>query len=251
MAQKPIGIDRAMKTIMTVYNYTSAVIASCTSFPCRVVVATAYSRGLCLRYVATNNPVHSSSQLRDCSNADFVFSVTIAFTKMTPPGGNDVPPTKRRRLDDTTKIEANGTGATSTSLSRPVSPPLSRRRLPTPAIKTSTSLLVPAPTWSFNDVSSQTSTPPASQPPASSEAANQSIARPTEERQIEESEQEKADAIAGASTQYAASPFQLTKIRDLAPYQNVDTVELKDILGNPLIRECWNFNFLFDLDFVM
>ncbi|KAF2662689.1 phospholipase D/nuclease, partial [Lophiostoma macrostomum CBS 122681] len=52
-------------------------------------------------------------------------------------------------------------------------------------------------------------------------------------------------------TQYLASPFQLTRIRDLAPADNVDTITLQDILGDPMIKECWNFNFLFDIDFVM
>ncbi|PSN69293.1 phospholipase D/nuclease [Corynespora cassiicola Philippines] len=46
------------------------------------------------------------------------------------------------------------------------------------------------------------------------------------------------------------SPIQLTRIQDLAPVQNHDTVSLSEILGNPMIKECWNFNFLFDLDFV-
>ncbi|KAF3033010.1 hypothetical protein E8E11_001788 [Didymella keratinophila] len=163
---------------------------------------------------------------------------------MTPPNGSNVPPAKRRRLDDTA-VEAEDTGATSTSLSRPVSPPLSRRKSPTSATTTSSSLLVPAPTWGFNDVPKQTLTPPPSQPPASSRAANQSAAG-----QIEESKRED-DGVAGDSTRYVPSPFQLTKVRDLAQHQNVDTIELRDILGDPLIKECWNFNFLFDLNFVM
>ena len=49
------------------------------------------------------------------------------------------------------------------------------------------------------------------------------------------------------------SPVQLTHIRDLPPSSggNVDTVRLKDILGDPLIRECWQFNYLHDVDFLM
>jgi tyrosyl-DNA phosphodiesterase-1 len=47
------------------------------------------------------------------------------------------------------------------------------------------------------------------------------------------------------------SPFQLTKIRDLPDSSNVDTVTLSDILGDPLIREQWQFNFLHDIDFIM
>jgi tyrosyl-DNA phosphodiesterase-1 len=47
------------------------------------------------------------------------------------------------------------------------------------------------------------------------------------------------------------SPFQLTKIRDLPESSNFNTVSLKDILGDPLIAECWEFNYLHDLDFLM
>ncbi|OGM43158.1 tyrosyl-DNA phosphodiesterase [Aspergillus bombycis] len=49
------------------------------------------------------------------------------------------------------------------------------------------------------------------------------------------------------------SPFQLTHIRDLAASSgnNVDVVRLRDILGDPMIRECWQFNYLHDVDFIM
>src|SRR2546429_4658204 len=47
------------------------------------------------------------------------------------------------------------------------------------------------------------------------------------------------------------SPFSLTKIRDLPDHLNVDTVTIEDILGDPLIAECWNFNYLHDIDFIM
>ncbi len=47
------------------------------------------------------------------------------------------------------------------------------------------------------------------------------------------------------------SPVQLNSIRDLPTTLNIDTVSLRDILGDPLIKECWIFNFLFDVDFVM
>lgn len=57
----------------------------------------------------------------------------------------------------------------------------------------------------------------------------------------------------GHRPQLIPSPIQLSHIRDLsaASGNNVDTVRLKDILGDPLIRECWQFNFLFDVDFLM
>ncbi|KAK4142415.1 tyrosyl-DNA phosphodiesterase I [Dichotomopilus funicola] len=47
------------------------------------------------------------------------------------------------------------------------------------------------------------------------------------------------------------SPFQLTKIRDLPPEMNKDAISLKDILGDPLIAECWEFNYLHDIEFLM
>ncbi|KAF9870321.1 tyrosyl-dna phosphodiesterase [Colletotrichum karsti] len=47
------------------------------------------------------------------------------------------------------------------------------------------------------------------------------------------------------------SPFQLTWIRDLPEAANRDAVSLKDILGDPLIAECWEFNFLHDIHFLM
>lgn len=50
-----------------------------------------------------------------------------------------------------------------------------------------------------------------------------------------------------------SSPVQLTHIRDFPTSKgfNVDTVKLRDILGDPMIRECWQFNYCFDVDFLM
>ncbi|KAI9171204.1 putative tyrosyl-DNA phosphodiesterase [Paramyrothecium foliicola] len=47
------------------------------------------------------------------------------------------------------------------------------------------------------------------------------------------------------------SPWQLTWIRDLPEDQNRDALTLKDLLGDPLIAECWQFNYLHDIPFVM
>ncbi|KAJ5703217.1 hypothetical protein N7488_010765 [Penicillium malachiteum] len=49
------------------------------------------------------------------------------------------------------------------------------------------------------------------------------------------------------------SPFQLTHIRDLPDREgsNDGTVKLRDILGDPMIKECWQFNYCFDVDFLM
>ncbi|KAL8396504.1 hypothetical protein RB594_009930 [Gaeumannomyces avenae] len=48
-----------------------------------------------------------------------------------------------------------------------------------------------------------------------------------------------------------SSPFRLTHIRDLAPQDNVDAVRLKDVIGDPLISEIWNFNYLHDINFLL
>ncbi|ROW01121.1 hypothetical protein VSDG_02679 [Cytospora chrysosperma] len=47
------------------------------------------------------------------------------------------------------------------------------------------------------------------------------------------------------------SPFQLTWIRDLPAKANTDAVTLSDILGDPLVAECWDFNYLHDIDFLL
>ncbi|KAF2836085.1 phospholipase D/nuclease [Patellaria atrata CBS 101060] len=53
------------------------------------------------------------------------------------------------------------------------------------------------------------------------------------------------------SIKFIPSPIQLTRIRDLGPECNVDTVGIEDILKDPLLKECWQFNFLFDIPFLM
>ena len=47
------------------------------------------------------------------------------------------------------------------------------------------------------------------------------------------------------------SPIQLSTVNGLTDSANIDTVSLGDILGDPLIRECWLFNYLIDVDFIM
>lgn len=163
---------------------------------------------------------------------------------MTTRNGSNAPPAKRRKLDDASNGDIESSSKTSTSLSRPVSPPAFRRKAPIPT-PVPALLQGSAPTWSFDDVPKQTSTPPL-QPPPLYKPTNQIIANSSDRL-----EQTKGEISTQDASRHVASPFQLTKIRDLAPHQNVDTVELRDILGDPMIKECWNFNFLFDLDFVM
>ena len=59
------------------------------------------------------------------------------------------------------------------------------------------------------------------------------------------------DQSSTPSLRVISSPVQLNFIEELAAPSNVDTISLGGILGNVMIRECWLFNYLFDLDFVM
>lgn len=47
------------------------------------------------------------------------------------------------------------------------------------------------------------------------------------------------------------SPIRLTTIRDLPAAENVHTVSLYDILGDPLLKEVWSFNFLHDIEWTL
>jgi hypothetical protein len=64
-------------------------------------------------------------------------------------------------------------------------------------------------------------------------------------------DEELPDASPHEEARTLPSPVHLTRIHDLPDSSNVDTVGLHDLLGDPLIKECWNFNYLFDLNFVM
>lgn len=141
----------------------------------------------------------------------------------------DTPPTKRRKLSvASTKDALPGTQpqtSSSKGLDRPVSPPLSRRKSPA-------SVCSLTPTWNFDNVPKEPS-------------ASQST-----ETTIDEDELVKEQDHA-AEPRVIPSPVQLTRIEKLSKQHNVDAVGLADLLGDPLIKECWNFNYLFDLDFVM
>jgi hypothetical protein len=57
--------------------------------------------------------------------------------------------------------------------------------------------------------------------------------------------------LSGQTPEMFKSPFQLTTIESLASEMNKDAISLKDILGDPLISECWEFNYLHDIEFLM
>ena len=143
------------------------------------------------------------------------------------------PHVKRRKLSIDTPVNALATfeeedqDSPRKGLDRPISPPVTRRK--TPAIAARPDVL----TWSFDDVPRETSATPF-------------LGSDAKQGTVKEEDECKKGGI-----RYLPSPFQLTHIRDMAAHQNVDAVQLKDILGDPMIKECWNFNYLFDIDFVM
>lgn len=53
------------------------------------------------------------------------------------------------------------------------------------------------------------------------------------------------------SRSFYQSPVQLNFVEQLPASSNVDCISLGSILSDPLIKECWLFNYLFDVDFVM
>lgn len=59
------------------------------------------------------------------------------------------------------------------------------------------------------------------------------------------------ECTAPISSNTVPSPIQLNRIPSLSAASNIDTLTLKDLLGDPLISECWLFNYLFDVDFIM
>ncbi|KAI0426780.1 tyrosyl-DNA phosphodiesterase [Xylaria sp. FL1042] len=48
-----------------------------------------------------------------------------------------------------------------------------------------------------------------------------------------------------------ASPFRLTWIRDLSDADNAGAVSLRDLVGDPLIAELWDFNYMHDIVFLL
>lgn len=75
------------------------------------------------------------------------------------------------------------------------------------------------------------------------------VSPPPLRRRRQEQAESRADKTEISTT--VRSPFNLTWIRDLPESSNKDAVTLKDILGDPLISECWEFNYMHNVDFLM
>ncbi|CAM1511401.1 Fc.00g089140.m01.CDS01 [Cosmosporella sp. VM-42] len=84
--------------------------------------------------------------------------------------------------------------------------------------------------------------------------------RPTKRQRVEDDDSEVPESLTRPispptkkrrETAVIRSPWQLTWIRDAPEVSNQDSATLKDLLGDPLISECWEFNFLHDIHFLM
>ena len=61
----------------------------------------------------------------------------------------------------------------------------------------------------------------------------------------------RSEAADSSKCRIVQSPFKLTRIRDLPGNANVDTIDIRDILGDVMLKEVWLFDFLYDVDWVM
>ena len=116
-------------------------------------------------------------------------------------------------------LNSGSSRATPRSLSRAVSPPLKKRRT--------------------------------SPEKRQSLPAEQQVVEHHLEQQVEYQSEQQTEQQPCPSQKLVKSPFHLTTIRSLGETSNKDTVSLKDILGDPLIKECWEFNYLHNIDFLM
>jgi tyrosyl-DNA phosphodiesterase 1 len=131
------------------------------------------------------------------------------------------PPTKRQRLDPRKPTDEPQSPGVDAGRDRAISPPLPRRQRPLVAPS------IAASSWEIDNIQEGL--------PLVSKHVTQNLDMSKTDEHIK----------------LVPSPIQLTRVEDLAPHQNLDAVGLRDILGDPMIKECWNFNFLFNVDFVM
>lgn len=126
------------------------------------------------------------------------------------------PPSKRRRLstdDDNVADSLEDADTFPRSLSHPVSPPARKRARPQAR---------------------------------EAEVHVEDVVKPGETVKFSSSHLDKK-----GNQRIFTSPFQLTWIQDLPEAANTDAVTLRDLLGDPLIAECWEFNYLHDINFLM
>ncbi|KAL8801101.1 MAG: hypothetical protein Q9182_004694 [Xanthomendoza sp. 2 TL-2023] len=144
---------------------------------------------------------------------------------------------KRPRVDDTVPTDEDDESDV-VEIPAPPRPLKARRRVPTkPDHSSARGSISPPPARNTTH-----------QPCGSYSGSDEGNARLLVPRSLETPSSEENNL--SSSRRLIPSPIQLSTVNGLAASNNVDTVGLKDILGDPLIRECWLFNYLIDVDFI-
>lgn len=154
---------------------------------------------------------------------------------------SDTRPAKRQRTvtPDVEDIRAKRI-AYLTSLSRAVSPPPQSQD-----VKTVEESDVRTPHQSFQSTSTIELPPSFFEQPQQSQSAERSQSINPEVSMIRGKLQK------SSFTRTFASPFRLLKTQGVSSDDNYNTISLRDILGDPLIKQAWIFNFCFDVDWTM
>jgi tyrosyl-DNA phosphodiesterase-1 len=151
---------------------------------------------------------------------------------------------KKRRVDD-------GSG-TIASMSREVSPPARSTPVPKAAITSATT--EDDDTVDEEDIEDieddDTEDEGASENTALDQPSTAQNASKNKQRVENAEEDQGLHQTPKPPPRYIPSAFQLTRIKDLLPAHNVDTITLHDILGHPLLSTVWQFNYLHSIPFI-
>ncbi|KAJ4535782.1 hypothetical protein HRR80_006189 [Exophiala dermatitidis] len=203
------------------------------------------TKTLCRSLVQVNRrrPHHSELFVLPCRNGFLeIPELKQSFTMPSPPS-------KRVKLDpdaaDPTSIRSKR-AAFLNSISRSISPPaVSRHGTPTSANPKKPQSLTAEEETVFQAKSPRDESNGPTTSGRRANHASQPASKPTATLSS------KGAPPNGHAARLIASPFRLTSIRDLPSSQNIDTISLHDILGIPLIKEAWIFNYCFDVDWLM
>lgn len=81
--------------------------------------------------------------------------------------------------------------------------------------------------------------------------ANEPDAKDVNDTGISDEKPVAASSASGSTIQSIPSPFKLLKIKDLSTKDNIDTIGIQDILGDPMLKEVWLFNYMHNIPWVM
>lgn len=157
-------------------------------------------------------------------------------------------PPKRRKVE---VVTASRSTTPMTSLNRDISPPV-RTKLAATVIKVDDDDASEHSKWLHHSIMSSATAFEQSCTEMNETIVISSTESSTEDEEIDEAKRTSMNREKVASTSRSLpSPIQLTRIQNLPSSHNVNAVSLRDLIGDPMIKECWQFNYLLDLDFIM